>query len=155
MIFTATENGRCSSIFYDVYEAVGEGCPNLPDDVTLVQYLLYRIYRKTGSPPAGKIKIDGVCGAVTQSWIHKFQWDVWYEGNEVYPDGVVSPARIARSIAPDSFSTILYLNAAMKKLDLRTYFLMSRMQMQISSLSSFPRKNWKYRTGTSFQALAV
>lgn len=56
---------------------VWASCPNHPDDVKLVQYLLKAFYDVQPPPvrPQGEMKIDGLCGAVTNRWIWQFQRD--------------------------------------------------------------------------------
>jgi hypothetical protein len=75
------------------------------------------------SPPAATLVIDGVCGPVTNSWIHKFQWDMWYDEKEIYPDGIVTPlaGNTAFSFGLNTNPTILFLNMAMMNSNLKTY----------------------------------
>ena len=64
-------------VFYNVVHAVGKNCPNVRDDVKLVQYLLKILYVKVpADKPNGEMKVDGLCGPVTMNWILKFQLDV-------------------------------------------------------------------------------
>ena len=52
-------------------------CPNLPDDTRLVQYLLKSFYDALPSltKPKGEMKVDGICGPITNNWILRFQLD--------------------------------------------------------------------------------
>lgn len=52
-------------------------CPNLPDDTKLVQYLLKAFYDALPSltRPKGEMKVDGICGPITNNWILRFQLD--------------------------------------------------------------------------------
>jgi hypothetical protein len=52
-------------------------CPNLRDDVLLVQYLLKAFYDTlpANQRPKGKMKVDGICGPITNNWILRFQLD--------------------------------------------------------------------------------
>jgi len=56
---------------------VWSSCPNQSDDVKLVQYLLKAFYdvQPPHVRPHGEMKIDGLCGAVTNRWILQFQRD--------------------------------------------------------------------------------
>lgn len=83
-----------TKIFYNVVHAVGKNCPNMSDDVKLVQYLL-KIYYEQASPdcrPNGTMTVDGVCGPITRNWILKFQFDCSAD----YPGEVLVDGRIDR-----------------------------------------------------------
>jgi hypothetical protein len=77
MGFIDTAPGTRLPVFYNVVHAVGKNCPNIRDDVKLVQYLLKILYEKmSASKPNGEMKVDGFCGPVTMNWILQFQLDV-------------------------------------------------------------------------------
>lgn len=78
MGFIDTAPGTRLPVFYNVVHAVGKQCPNMPDDVKLVQYLLKILYQKLPpyKKPNGEMKVDGICGPITMNWILKFQLDV-------------------------------------------------------------------------------
>jgi len=98
MGFLDTSNDSSLPVFYNVVHAVGKQSPNVCDDVKLVQYLLIAFYDKalaTSSiytKPKGDLKVDGVCGPVTNNWILKFQLDV----NKRHPGTVAADNRVDR-----------------------------------------------------------
>jgi hypothetical protein len=135
MAFRENTNDPNFPNFYNLTQAVGEDCPNLAEDVFLVQYFLQCIYKnKHMSPPAAKLVVDGVCGLVTKSWIHKFQWDMWYDEKEIYPDGIVRPlaSNDVYSFGLNANPTILFLNTAMMNANFETY-------LSLSNHASVPR----------------
>jgi len=105
MGFIDTSDAEYLPVFYNVYHSVGThaashsviqslgrngsenginttiggwaSCPNQPDDVKLVQYLLKAFYdfQLLHVRPKGEMKIDGFCGPVTNRWILQFQRD--------------------------------------------------------------------------------
>lgn len=98
-----------TSVFYNVVHAVGKNCPNMPDDVKLVQYLLKIYYDAVSSDfrPTGNMTVDGVCGPVTRNWILKFQLDCSYEyPGEILVDGRVD--RIRNQSLKGSISKTIY-----------------------------------------------
>jgi hypothetical protein len=106
-----------TSVFYNVVHAVGQNCPNLSDDVKLVQYLL-KTYYDAVSPnfrPNGNLTVDGVCGAITRNWILKFQLDCRYEfPGEILADGRVDRVRnqsLKGSISKTTY-TLSFLNSS-------------------------------------------
>ena len=98
MGFINTSDEAYLPVFYNVVHAVGKQCPNVRDDVKLVQYLLIAFYDKAISSssiytrPKGDMKVDGICGPVTLNWILKFQLDV----NQRHPGTVVADNRMDR-----------------------------------------------------------
>ena len=98
MGFIDNSNDPDLSVFYNVVHAVGKGCPNMRDDVKLVQYLLIAFYDKALSAssvytkPKGDLSVTGNCDAVTLNWILKFQLDV----NTRYPGTVLADDRVDR-----------------------------------------------------------
>ena len=77
MGFIDTAPGTNLPVFYNVVHAVGKQCPNMRDDVKLVQYLLMAYYDKLppSERPKGEIAVTGYCGSATMNWILKFQLD--------------------------------------------------------------------------------
>lgn len=112
-------------VFHNVVHAVGKHCPNMRDDVKLVQYLLIAFYDKAQyhasgvyTKPKGAMKVDGVCGPVTLNWILKFQLDV----NTRYPVTVAADNRVDRvrnKNLEGSISGLLYTLAVLNRLVLR------------------------------------
>ena len=102
-------------VFYNLVHAVGENCPNIRDDVKMVQYLLFHIY-KSISPvftPKGNLTIDGICGGITKNWILKFQLDIRSTGNSILADKRVDRIRDKNGMAgniSDTYYTMAYLN---------------------------------------------
>lgn len=78
MGFTDSAPGTTLPVFYNVIHAVGKQCPNYPDDVKLVQYLLKAFYEGdvAWQKPPGEMIINGNCGTTTLNWIIHFQRDV-------------------------------------------------------------------------------
>ena len=112
------------SVFYNVVHAVGKNCPNMSDDVKLVQYLL-KIYYEAVSidfRPVGNMTVDGVCGPVTRNWILKFQIDC----NHEYPGEILVDERVDRirnqslhgSISKTIY-TLSFLNSSAANYDLK------------------------------------
>lgn len=97
MPFVDTSTNKNLPIFYNVVHAVGKECPNMRDDVMLVQYLLKAFYDK-GAPakgwqkPPGEMKVTGLCGPTTKSWIIHFQRDVYKE----FPGAISLDTRVDR-----------------------------------------------------------
>lgn len=100
MGFIDTSNDPKLPVFYNVSHAVGKGCPNMRDDVKLVQYLLIKFYDKAlassnvYTKPKGDLKVDGDCGPITLNWILKFQLDV----NKRHPGTVYADNRVDRAL---------------------------------------------------------
>jgi hypothetical protein len=120
MGFIDNSNDPDLPVFYNVVHAVGRQCPNVRDDVKLVQYLLIAFYDKALSHssvytrPKGEMKVDGVCGPVTLNWILKFQLDV----NTRYPGTVAADGRTDRVRNKDlkgSISGTVYTLAVLNK----------------------------------------
>lgn len=107
-------------MFYNVVRAVGKQCPNVGDDVKLVQYLLIAFYDKAqaSSPvysrPKGHMTVDGICGPVTLNWILKFQLDV----NTRHPGTLAADNRVDRVRNKNligSFTNTAYTLAVLNK----------------------------------------
>ncbi len=98
MGFLDNSNDPGLPVFYNVVHAVGKQCPNVRNDVKLVQYLLIAFYDKALASssvytrPNGTMSVDGVCGPVTNNWILKFQLDV----NKRHPGTVAADNRADR-----------------------------------------------------------
>lgn len=81
--------------FYNVFSAVGYGCPNMEEDVKVVQFFLQRMFsipEFAGKKPWGNMTVDGKVGPVTRAWIIKSQLVANMDGNNVMVDGVVDKA---------------------------------------------------------------
>lgn len=104
MGFIDTSTDKNLPVFYNVVHAVGKNCPNLRDDVKLVQYLLKSIYDKYPPQyrPNGTMTVDGVCGAITLNWILKFQLDA----NESKPGKVNMDGRVDRARSKTLYGSI-------------------------------------------------
>jgi hypothetical protein len=116
--------------YYNIHQAVGKNCPNKPDDVKLVQYLL-RIFYDTFPPavrPKGEMRMppDGICGPITLHWIYKFQWDC----NKQHPgkvmlDNIMDPIRQGqhwKGSISGTYYTLYLLNYNAQKRDPKGYF---------------------------------
>ena len=84
--------------FYNVSQAVGKNCPNLPEDVMLVQFFIREIAKDAsvapGTRPSTPIAVDGTYTPALGEWI------LWVQNamNALAPglslaDGRVDPAR--------------------------------------------------------------
>lgn len=84
------------SFIYNVSSHVGDSrtCPNLPDDVQLIQFLIRELIPKLDASGGRKIRelprLTGQFDALTGFWIYNIQ-----SSNEdvVKVDGVISPAK--------------------------------------------------------------
>ncbi len=119
MGFIDTAPGTKTPVFYNVVHAVGKNCPNIRDDVKLVQYLLKILYEKLpADKPNGEMSVDGFCGPITLNWILKFQLDV----SATFPGDIAVDNRVDRirnknfvgSITKTKY-TLAWLNANAKK----------------------------------------
>jgi hypothetical protein len=107
--------------FYNVDSAVGPGCPNLRDDVLLVQYLLVTINDNPNafSPPFPPLPLkpgetfraDGIVGPITLRAIQHFQEVGRTRGNNIATDGRVDKATGSGAGATSHTQfTIIFLN---------------------------------------------
>ncbi|MEO8128257.1 MAG: hypothetical protein ABJF23_14005 [Bryobacteraceae bacterium] len=110
-------------LVYTIDQAVGSGCPNMRDDVLLVQFFLKVI---SGGPekalftPAGRgpIGTDGIWGPTSQAYLDKFIEvnSGQNPGSPLTKDGRVDPVvggKIKGSISGHIY-TILALNTSFK-----------------------------------------
>src|SRR5690349_1572775 len=84
-----------SASFYNLTAAVGYGCPNLIEDVKVIQFFLQRIFAMPSCAPhkpPGKMSIDGKVGPVTRTWIKKAQVVARMSHANVLIDGIVDKA---------------------------------------------------------------
>lgn len=114
--------------YYNIYHAVGKNCPNMSDDVKLVQYLLKIFYETfpVHLRPGGVMTVDGLCGPITNHWIYKFQWDANKQHpNEVALDNVVDPIRKNqgwKGSISNTYYTLYLLNYNAQKRDPKGFF---------------------------------
>jgi hypothetical protein len=84
-------------LIYTVDKAVGAGCPNLRDDVALVQFFLRAVMEDEKDyrlPPGQPLSIDGIFGPQTTLYINSWlQQESKIAQNIGIPvqDGVISP----------------------------------------------------------------
>lgn len=103
-------------LFYNLFSAVGENCPNRRDDVMLVQYLLYWRYKNSKpyfAAPEGEINIDGIYDEITNNWILKFQSDIMLSGYPIQADNCVDrilDKETFRGLSADTIYTLALLN---------------------------------------------
>jgi hypothetical protein len=113
MGFIDAEPGTKMPVFYNLVHAVGKNCPNMTDDVKLVQYLLKSLYAKLPqSKPSGEIQVTGACDPITMNWILRFQM----EAAQSYPGKILVDNRIDRIRQKDfigSISHTVYTLAAL------------------------------------------
>jgi hypothetical protein len=116
--------------YYNVHQPVGKNCPNLMNDVKLVQYLL-KIFYDTFPPntrPKGIMKMppDGICGPITLHWIYKFQWDCNKQHpDKVMMDNVMDPIRQGQNwkgSISGTYYTLYLLNYNAQKRNPKGYF---------------------------------
>lgn len=89
--------------FYNVSQAVGQGCPNQTDDVMLVQFFIRELAKDptvgAGSRPSSPVVVDGVYTPVLGEWI------LWVQkaSNQKSPGSTLVDARVdpARGMAND------------------------------------------------------
>lgn len=124
MGFIDTAPGTTLPAFYNLVHAVGANCPNMRDDVKLVQYMLIALYEKGVAEgmtkPAGELAVTGICDSVTMNWILKFQMDA----AKAHPGKIAVDNRIDRirqknfigSISHTVY-TLAALNASLLKLN--------------------------------------
>lgn len=129
MGFIDTAPGKQLSVFYNVIHAVGSNCPNMRDDVKLIQYLLMAFYDRAVSDgvarPAGEIAVTGYCGPATINWILSFQRD-YAKGHpgEILVDNRVDRIRDKsnfRGSISKTYYTLAVLNASVKKQNLEAF----------------------------------
>ena len=93
----------------NVEKAVGRGCPNLPDDVKLVQFLLKKVF---ASPLWKDFLIQrpltGDCDELTSAWIYLFQCCMRARGGSGVADQRVD--RATGMVGPVSGKTYTIVN---------------------------------------------
>jgi hypothetical protein len=116
--------------FYNINSAVGYGCPNMEEDVKVVQFFMQRLFTTpqfAERKPWGTMTPDGKVGPVTRAWIIRTQIVCKQDGGNVIIDGVVDKAQNAQdnSNRVSSISQTDYLirmmNNALRKLDTPVY----------------------------------
>ena len=71
-----SDNPAGNASFYNVNSAVGYGCPNMVEDVKVVQFFLKRLYKLNSlksQKPWGEMSVDGKVGPITRAWIMRTQ----------------------------------------------------------------------------------
>jgi hypothetical protein len=148
MGFPDTAPGQKMFYFYNVVHAVGKGCPNVRDDVKLVQYLLKSFYDKAVgkgiSKPAGELEVTGDCESVTMHWILQFQFDM----NKAYPGKIAIDNRVDRIRQKDfvgSISKTIYtlgcLNANCITFNPEAFFLIPAL-IPLENPMNVPPPSW-------------
>lgn len=110
--------------FYNLTNAVGYVCPNMTDDVKVVQFFLKRLALVDSDyKPTGTMVVDGKFGPVTRGWVIKFQM----RAKSVKIDGIVdragnanNPSNWIASISKTVY-TIRSINNGMRQLDTEVY----------------------------------
>jgi hypothetical protein len=137
-------------VFYNVTNAVGRQCPNVSDDVKLVQYLLIAFYDKALASsnvytrPSGSLTVDGACGPITLNWIMKFQLDV----NKRHPGTVAADNRVdnarnknLQGSISGTIYTIAVLNQFVKKIN-PAAFVMLPQSVPLANRSGMQTPAW-------------
>jgi hypothetical protein len=150
MGFIDNSNEESLPVFYNVIHAVGKQCPNIRDDVKLVQYLLIAFYDKALSSssvytrPKGEMTVDGICGPVTLNWILKFQLDV----NTRYPGTVAADNRVDRVRNKDlkgsisgTIYTLALLNKFVQKINPGAFVLLPQL-IPLENPANVPPPSW-------------
>lgn len=96
---------------------MGKGGVNATGDVKSVQYMLRHIY---GQPAAG-LAVDGYIGAITMSWIDRFQKDAKAKGFDVLADTRIDRAMAQVSSVSKTTYTILIVNGELKRCNPMAY----------------------------------
>jgi len=120
--------------FYNINSAVGYGCPNMEEDVKVVQFFMQRLFSTqqfADRKPWGTMTPDGKVGPITRAWIIRTQMVCKQGGGDVVVDGVVDKAQNAQdnnnrvsSISHTDY-LIRMLNNALRKLDTQVYKTLS------------------------------
>lgn len=96
MAFIDTANGHPDwPTYYNVTSAVGYGCPNLVEDVKVVQFFLQRFFSLPSfvrSKPSGAMSVDGKAGPITRAWIKKCQIVCRQSHQNILVDGIINKA---------------------------------------------------------------
>lgn len=117
--FNSVQHGM--SYIYNVSSHVGAypKCPNLPDDVELVSFLIAKVMpvfaKDSVALKFGTPKVTRTIDALTQLWIYKLQVDPNAGQPAAMVDGRVSPAH-GMTYNPQAAWTIAILNFQFKKL---------------------------------------
>lgn len=116
--------------FYNVNTAVGYGCPNMGEDVKVVQFFLQRLFslpQFVKEKPWGTMTVDGKVGPVTRAWITKGQLICRRDGVNVLIDGIVDKAGNSENASNRESSIshtdyfIRMLNNVLRKSDTAVY----------------------------------
>jgi hypothetical protein len=113
-VYLLSKTGPIIDLLYTIDQAVGRACPNLREDVFLVQFLVRRVLEGWNDTlPGPPLAIDGIFGKRTEEYIHHFQ-----EGENkrvpglMFVDGVIDPIKDRAGYVPktDKGYTIIFLN---------------------------------------------
>jgi len=116
--------------FYNINSAVGYGCPNMEEDVKVVQFFMQRFFtlpQCASQKPWGTMTVDGKVGPITRAWIVRTQLICNQQGGDVSVDGVVDKAQNAEDLSNRVSSishtnyVIRILNNALRKQDTQVY----------------------------------
>jgi hypothetical protein len=116
--------------FYNVFAAVGYGCPNMEEDVKVVQFFLKRLYgieNMKKNKPWGEMTIDGKVGPITRAWIMRTQMisqNVLVEGIVDKAGNENNPSNWETSISHTKY-VIRMLNNHLRKHDTAVYKTLS------------------------------
>lgn len=146
-IDTAPETN--SPVFYNVVHAVGRYCPNVRDDVKLIQYMLLKFYDKAtafgATKPNGKLTVDGCYGGITANWVLKFQLDMSsHFPSEIAVDNRVDRIRNKRNFRGSVTSTIYtlaFLNRNLLKVNPEAYVLLPQV-VPLENIMNVPPPSW-------------
>lgn len=145
MGFIDTATGTNRPVFYNLVHAVGENCPNMPDDVKLIQYLLKSFYSKIPNHEScQEISLNGIVDSITRSWIFKFQ----IEANHSHPGKVLIDNRIDRIRQKDFIGTVSHtvyslavLNSSVLKYNPEA-FLAAPQFVPMENITKVPPPSW-------------
>ena len=135
MAFIDTDSNKPEvPTFYNLNAAVGYGCPNMTEDVKVVQFFLQRFFSIpmfTREKPSGTMTVDGRVGAITRTWIRSFQVVCRKNRQNVSVDGIIdkagngnNPNNLTSSISHTEY-TIRALNAVLRHEDTAVYKTLS------------------------------
>lgn len=164
MGFIDTAPGQQLSTFYNLVHAVGDNCPNVPNDVKLVQYLLKSLFVKIPNHESSQdIQVDGVCNSVTRNWILKFQIEASYS----HPGKILIDNRIDRireknfvgSLSQTTYS-LFVLNASVLKYNPEAFIALPNL-ISLENVANVPPPSWdivnqhKYSASANYAAKKV
>lgn len=160
MGFIDTAPGTNRPVFYNLVHAVGVNCPNMPNDVKLIQYFLKSFYsRIPNHESSNEVAINGVCDSITMNWILKFQM----EASACHPGKILIDQRFDRIREKNFVGTISHtvyslavLNSSVLKYNPEAFASTPRF-VPLENIANVPPPSWdivqKQRKLSTFDAI--